>query len=66
MCSCSVMMYRSENWPVRVEDVCFMERNIRMMQWMRNASLKDMLRSDDLKGKLNLDKIWRNMCRIGE
>ena len=57
---CSKMMYESETWGVRVENMCFMWRNdIRMIRWMYNVSLKDQLRSDELRGRLNLDSIGR-------
>ena len=59
-CVRSVMMYGSETWPVRVEDICCMERNdMRMIRWMCNVSLKDRLRSDELRGRLNLESIGR-------
>lgn len=57
---CSLMMYESEICPVRVEDLRCMEINcMRMIQWMCKVSLKNMLRSDDLRGGLNLDSIRR-------
>ena len=53
-----ISMYGSEIWPVRAEDMCCMERNdMRMIQWMCNVSLKDRLRSDELR--LNLESIGR-------
>ena len=59
-CVRSVMMYGSETWPVRAEDMCCMERNdMRMIRWMCNVSLKDRLRSDELRGRLNLESIGR-------
>ena len=59
-CVHSVMMYGSETWPVRAEDMCCMERNdMRMIQWMCNVSLKDRLRSDELRGRLNLESTGR-------
>ncbi|KAK3896219.1 hypothetical protein Pcinc_000141 [Petrolisthes cinctipes] len=59
-CVPSVMMYGSETWPVRVEDMCCMERNdMRMIRWMCNVSLKNRLRSEELRGRLNLDSIGR-------
>ena len=59
-CVRSVMMYGSETWPVRAEDMCCMERNdMRMIRWMCNVSLKNRLRSDELRGRLNLESIGR-------
>ncbi|KAK3891496.1 hypothetical protein Pcinc_004586 [Petrolisthes cinctipes] len=61
-CVRSVMMYGSETWPVRVEDMCCMERNdMRMIRWMCNVSLKNRLRAEELRGRLNLDSI-ETMC----
>ena len=59
-CVRSVMMYGSESWPVRAENMCCIERSdMRMIQWMCNVSLKDRLRSDELRGRLNLESIGR-------
>ena len=59
-CVSSVMMYGSETWPVRAEDMCCMGRNdMWMIQWMCNVSLKNRLRSDELRGRLNLESIGR-------
>ena len=59
-CVCSVMMYGSETWPVRAEDMCYMEKNdMRMMRWMCNVSLKGRLKSDELRARLNLESIRR-------
>ena len=56
----SVMIYGSETWPIRAEDMWCMERNdMRMIWWMCNVSLKDRLTSDELRGRLNLESIWR-------
>ena len=59
-CVHSVMMYESEIWPVRAEDMCCMERNdMQMIRWMCNVSLKDRLRYDEFRGRLNLESIGR-------
>ena len=40
--------------------MCCMERNdMRMIRWMCNVSLKNRLRSDELRGRLNLESIGR-------
>ena len=44
------------------ENVClfhFLFNDMRMIQWMCNVSLKDRLRSDELRGGLNLESIGR-------
>ena len=54
------MMYGSETWPVRAKDMCCIERNyMRMIRWMCNVSLKNRLRSDELRVRLNLESIGR-------
>ncbi|XP_057298413.1 uncharacterized protein LOC130629284 [Hydractinia symbiolongicarpus] len=57
-CVRSVMLYGSETWAVKQEDLDRLERNdMRMVTWMCNASLRDRKSSDDLRSRLSLRRI---------
>jgi hypothetical protein len=54
-CVQSVMVYGSETWPVRVEDLARLERTERMMvRWMCGVSLKDRIPSVELLERLHI------------
>ena len=70
-CVHSKMMYGSETWPVKAEDVSCMEQNdMRMIRWMCNVSVKDRLSSKELRKRLHVDSIGscmqnRRLCWFG-
>ena len=52
------MLYGSETWAVKEEDLARLERNdMRMIRWMCNVTLKDRKSSDELRDRLGLTKI---------
>ncbi|XP_057312797.1 uncharacterized protein LOC130654265 [Hydractinia symbiolongicarpus] len=57
-CVRSVMLYGSETWAVKQEDLDRLERNdMRMVRWMCNASLRDKKSSDELRSRLSIRRI---------
>ena len=57
-CVQSVMMYGSETWAMRVEDMRRLERTERMMvRWMCGVTLKDRKRSEDLLEQLGIKSV---------
>lgn len=57
------MVYASETWPVRIEDICCIE----IILWICNENLKNKFRSEDLRKRLNLNSIggW-SIYRLGD
>jgi hypothetical protein len=57
-CVQRVLVYGSETWPVKTEDMQRLERTERMMvRWMCGASLKDRISSDDLNRRLGVEGV---------
>ena len=57
-CVQRVLVYSSETWPVKVEDMQRLERTERMMiRWMCGASLKDGISSEDLSRRLGVERV---------
>ena len=57
-CVQRVMVYGSETWPMKVEDVQRLERTERMMvRWMCGVRLKNRISSEELNGRLGIVKI---------
>ena len=57
-CVQTVLLYGSETWPVRSEDVQRMERAERMMvRWMCGVSLKNRISSAELYGRLGVEEV---------
>jgi len=57
-CVRSSMLYGSETWPVRKENVVALQRaEMRMVRWMFGIKLKDRLPSKELREKLGVDDI---------
>ena len=57
-CVRSVMLYGSETWAVKEEDLDRLDRNdMRMIRWMCNTSLKDRKSSDELRSRLAIHRI---------
>ena len=55
-CVQSVMVYGSETWATRVEDMRRLERTERMMcRWMCSFTLKDRKSSEELRGRLGIE-----------
>jgi len=72
-CVRSSMLYGSETWPVRKENVVALQRaEMRMVRWMSGIKLKDRLPSKELRERLGIDDIalvlqqnrlrWHGMC----
>ncbi len=57
-CVRSVMLYGSETWAVKTDDLTRMDRNdMRMIRWMCGVTLKDRKPSEELRDRLGLAKI---------
>ena len=57
-CVRSVMVYRRETWPLKVENITRISRTDKMMiRWMCNVSLKDGRSSDELRDRLGIPDI---------
>jgi len=57
-CVQRVLVYSSETWPVKVEDMQRLERTERMMiRWMCGASLKGGISSEDLSRRLGVERV---------
>ena len=57
-CVRSGMLYGSETWPVKEEDVCRLERTeMQMVRWMCNVSLSDRRPSEELRNRLGIESI---------
>ncbi len=57
-CVQSVLIYGSETWAVRVEDVSKLERAERMMvRWMCGVTLRDRIASVELYSRLGLEEV---------
>ena len=58
MCVQRVIVYGSETWPMRVEELRRLERAERMMiRWMCGATLKDRCRSEELRKRLDIEDV---------
>ena len=58
MCVQRVMVYGSETWPMRVEEIRRLERAERMMiRWMCGVTLKDRCKSRELRKRLDIDDV---------
>ena len=58
MCVQRVMVYGSETWPMRVEEVRRLERAERMMiRWMCGVTLKDRCKSEELRKRLDIEDV---------
>ena len=52
------MLYGSETWPVKEEDVCRIERTeMQMVRWMCNESLSNRRTSEELRNRLGVESI---------
>ena len=61
-CVRSVMVYGSETWPLKVEDITKISRADKMMiRWMCNVSLKDGRSSDELRDRLRISDITEGL-----
>lgn len=63
-CVRSMMVYGSETWPVKVEDVKRLERaEMRMVRWMSGVSLRERVKKEDLRGMLGIENVSDVMTR---
>ena len=61
-CVRSVMVYGSETWAMKEEDVRRLERTeMQMVRWMCGARLKDEIRSSELRNRLGIDSIVNHL-----
>ena len=59
------MVYGSETWPLKVEDITRISRADKMIiRWMRNLSLKDGRSSDKLRDRLGIPDITEVLRKI--
>jgi len=57
-CVRSVMIYGSETWPMKVEDMQRLERAERMMvRWMCGVTLKDKISSEELLSRVGVEPV---------
>jgi len=55
-CVHTSVLHRSETWPVRKANVVALQRaEMRMVRWMCGVTLKDRLRSKELRERLGID-----------
>ena len=54
MCVQGVMVYGSETWPMRAEEMRTMERTERMMH---GVTLKDRCKSEELRKRLDIEDV---------
>ena len=55
-CVQSSMLHGSETWPVRKENVVALQRaEMKMVRWMCDVELKDILRSKELRERLGIE-----------
>ena len=60
-CVRSVMLYGSETWPLKEEDIARIARtDMQMIRWMCRVSLLDRKSSEELKNRLGVS----NICDI--
>ena len=53
-----VMVYGSETWPMRVEEVRRLDRAERMMiRWMCGVTLKERCKSEELRKRLDIEDV---------
>ena len=58
MCVQRVMVYGSETWPMRVEELRRLERAEKMMKrWMCGVTLKDRCKSEELRKRLDIEEV---------
>ena len=58
MCVQRVIVYGSETWPIRVEEVRRLERAKRMMiRWMCGVTLKDRCKSEEFRKRLDIEDV---------
>ena len=63
-CVQRVMVYGSETWPMKAEDVQRLERTERMMvRWMCGVRVKNRISSEELNGRLGIVKIMEIVRR---
>ena len=57
-CVQSVLIYGTDTWAMKAENLCSLERTERMMvRWMCGVSLKDRKRSEDLYSLLGIQSV---------
>ena len=57
LCMQRVMVYGSETWPMRVEELRRLERAERMIRWMCGVTLKDRCKSEKLMKRLSVEDV---------
>ena len=70
-CVRSVMLYASETWPLKEENVIRLDRiDTRIVRWMCNVKPDDRISAEELRSRLNLKSMWeylkdRRLRRFG-
>src|SRR5271165_288601 len=63
-CVRSVLVYGSETWPIKEDDLKKLERTERaMIRWMCGVSLKDRVNSDELMRRLDMEGVREIVTR---
>ena len=58
-----MLVYGSETWPVKVEDMQRLERIWAMVSWMCGVSLKSRMSSEKLNARLGIEAISKVVRR---
>jgi hypothetical protein len=63
-CVQSVLVYGSETWPMKAEDMQRLERTeMAMVRWMCGVTLRDRVRSEDLRERLGVEGVTEMVSR---
>ena len=64
MCGQRMIVYGSETWPMRAEEMRRLERAERMMiRWMCGVTLKDRCKSEELRKRLDIEDVTDVDCK---
>ena len=59
----TAMLYGSETWPTKVEDIRKMQSEVRMLRWMAGVSLSERKSNECVRSMLTIDDIGEVMRR---
>ena len=63
-CVCSVMLYGSETWPIKVEESQRLHRNeMSMIRWMCGVTMRDRYPCEELRAWVGIKPIVDVMCQ---
>ena len=64
-CIRPVMLYGSETWPTKIEDIRKIQSEMRMLRWMTGVSLSERKSNECVRSMLAIDNITEVMQKIG-